>query len=100
MIWMGSAKNECQRNEERSMTDLTTTHLRDQILEAFDDVPYPGDDKIIPSGGWITIDEAAVKKTFKGTDWRRLPASQIEERGVTEALGVMTPEAVHYFMPG
>lgn len=69
----------------------------DQLIEsAFIGVPYPGDDNIADHLNCPECD--AVRRYFKGKHWRDLSFPDLH--AFHEALPLLTPEALHYFLPG
>jgi hypothetical protein len=75
---------------------MTPTTLRDDIVAAFADSSYPGDDR-------LTVYDAAGREydeTFqllRGRDWREMPVVEFIQ-GDTP-IPDLTPESFHYYMP-
>ena len=75
--------------------------IKQLIREAFADVPYPGDDEIVPSGSsWEYY--ADTLEYFQGrTDWRTLSIDLLNEAetGWGPALAFFTPAAFRFYLP-
>jgi hypothetical protein len=67
--------------------------LRQQIISAFADVPYPGDDCLGAPDG--RDDGENVTEFFRGKDWRWLKSNELWP----PSLSFMTLEAFHYYLP-
>jgi hypothetical protein len=67
---------------------------RELIEKAFADVPYPGDDNIAGHRDCLECDD--IRAFFRGRSWRGLKIQEL--RGLP--LPLLTPEALHYFLPG
>lgn len=73
------------------------TSLRDDIVEAFSRVPYPGDEHLtvyLPSGR--KFDETF--QLLRGRHWRDMPVAEFIS-GDTP-IPDLTPEAFHFYLPG
>lgn len=68
---------------------------RELIEAAFADVPYPGDDHI----AYHDCDECDdIRAFFRGKSWRELSLPELY--GWFAAINLLTPQALHYFLPG
>lgn len=75
--------------------------LKSFIRDAFEEVPYPGDDRIAGCSRSATpfgCDECdGIAEYFKGTTWQEhTPQSII---GCDAAFLLLKPEALHYYLP-
>ena len=68
--------------------------LRESIVSAFKDVPYPGDD-------CITLHECPecrqIRDDLRGQSWQILAEAILERR--CDSLPLFTPAAFHFFVP-
>lgn len=74
--------------------------LRDQILNAFRDAPYPGDENL--RGSDEGDEPYLLEEEFKGrTDWRLLDARFIDQapNGFGTALSFFSSEAFRFYLP-
>ena len=71
--------------------------LRSEIVEAFSDVPYPGDEQLV---GHRCRDCSPIATLFKGKRWQDFIDKPMELVGEYRALfAVMTPAAFQYYLP-
>ena len=82
-----------------STTDVEAVKLL--VCQAFADVPYPGDEQIVPD---LTSWEEYVEtwEYFRGrTDWRTLSIDLLNEAftGWGPALAFFTPQAFRFYLP-
>lgn len=68
-----------------------------EIDEAFADVEYPGDEKLVYDSSGKHLECAEVADALRGRNWRKLSAGEL--RYSPSNLHFMTPEAVHYYLP-
>lgn len=74
--------------------------LKEEIQEAFADVPYPGDDQLVTHTDYFERD--AIKTFFKGKDWRDINIEWLSHeypQDPSACLGFMTPQAFRYYLP-
>src|SRR5438270_13812260 len=79
--------------------DLYSQELARQVETAFSDVPYPGDDAIVPLyDNEPHCDECAnLARTFRSKNWQSVPLEILFlERG---SLPLFTAEAFRYYLP-
>src|SRR5689334_6156359 len=69
--------------------------LRESIESAFGDVPHPGDDNITRHAGCLEC--AEIADYFRGKSWRGHSMQGLWR--IRDALPLLTPEALHYFLP-
>jgi hypothetical protein len=79
--------------------DPTAESIKDLILRAFAETPYPGDDALVRSVG----DEPdEVVELFRGrTDWRTLTAEFVDRAGAASpsALSFFSDSAFRFYLP-
>ncbi|MCY1031136.1 hypothetical protein OV207_06680 [Corallococcus sp. BB11-1] len=69
--------------------------LRQQIEDAFSDVPRPDDSCIAYAPeAWET---AELSRDFRGMHWKDVPAQRIRQHAAH--LSLLSPEALHYYLP-
>lgn len=73
---------------------MNAAEVIQQIEEAWEDVPYPGDDKIFTPDSY---DDEDIVNYFGGTTWRG--HDPIKLRAHSSAFTFFTPEAFHYWLP-
>jgi hypothetical protein len=73
---------------------MTATEVIRLIEDAWREVPYPGDDKIVPPDSHEFDD---IENYFRGTTWR--DHSPVDLRCHSAAFSFFTPEAFHYWLP-
>ena len=72
------------------------TNLKEQIIEAFRDVPYPGDDNLVDKDpGGFNIEEEELEERFRGKHWQALTLATLHNSGDS----FFTPAAYHFFLP-
>src|SRR5579862_9467777 len=79
--------------------DLDVQKLVQQVETAFSDVPYPGDDAIVPLyDNKPHCDECTeLAEKFRGKNWQLVPFETLFwERG---SLPLFTTEAFRYYLP-
>jgi len=69
---------------------------RELIEAAFADVPYPGDDQLADHQDCPECDD--VRAFFRGKSWLELKFPELY--GWYSAINLLTPQALHYFLPG
>lgn len=77
-------------------------NLQNKIIEEFQDIPYPGDDNIVPHKPYLDIESDRVKEFFKGKNWKNINIHHLinDYTGDHSAcLIMMTPEAFRYYLP-
>ena len=72
----------------------STESIKDQIREAFANVPYPGDDDLV---GHKCEECKEVEARFKGQAWQELSSDTIDSYYF--ALSLFTPPAFRYYLP-
>src|SRR5579863_6629020 len=70
--------------------------LKQNIEQAFKDVPYPGDNNITRCP-YHCAECRRIAEFFKGREWTGHTAEELRKYHV--ALSLFTPEAFHYFLP-
>lgn len=78
-------------------TDDAQSGLVAQIESAFHDVPYPGDDHLVPKTPVSDRERQEIAHDFGGRDWHDLDVAYLRQR--SEALFLLTPEAFRYYLP-
>jgi hypothetical protein len=73
---------------------MTAEEVIRLIEGAWREVPYPGDDKIVPADS-LEFDD--IENYFRGTTWRG--HSPIDLRCRSAAFTFFTPQAFHYWLP-
>ena len=73
--------------------DPSRMNVRETIVAAFADTPYPGNDNISAPIG----DDEGTKQYFRGTTWQGHSPRNL--RLHAQALSFFTPEAYRYFLP-
>jgi hypothetical protein len=73
---------------------MTATDVIRLIEEAWNEVPYPGDDKIFTPDSY---DDEDIVNYFGGTTWRG--HDPVSLRHHSSAFTFFTPEAFHYWLP-
>jgi len=70
-----------------------------EITEAFADIPYPGDDRMIanPEHARECPECSAVASVFRGRNWRELTPEFVSSQG--SDIGFLSPDAFRYFLP-
>ena len=79
---------------------IRETELIARIVEAFADVPYPGDDALTDSS--YGEEPAALRKAFRGRDdWRALDAAFLDQApdGWASALAFFSAPALRFYLP-
>ena len=72
--------------------------LKEQIKEAFADVPYPGDRALDSAGN--SQDEEIIE-AFRGRHWKDMPVkNMLEKHHVACGWADMTFQAFHFYLPG
>ncbi|RKG90725.1 DUF6714 family protein [Corallococcus terminator] len=70
--------------------------LRQQIEDAFSDVPRPDDNRIAYApDAWETTE---LIRDFRGLHWKDVPAERIRQHAAH--LSLFSLEAIHYYLPG
>ena len=75
------------------MRVMTKEKLRQKIVSAFVDVPYPGDDQIGVRDG--RDDAEWATETFSGRAWESIQPHELER----PLLRFMTIQSFHYYLP-
>jgi hypothetical protein len=70
--------------------------LKRQIEEAWNSLPYPGDDRIVPDVPWDE-DLKEMRAGLIGRHWREVDREVIKAH--CDSLPLLTPEARRYFLP-
>jgi hypothetical protein len=70
----------------------------DTIHRTFGDIPYPGDDDIVPRDMKNDRSSQEVRRAFRGKPWQSLTKEEVYRH--CDDLVFMTPEAYHFFLPG
>jgi hypothetical protein len=65
-----------------------------EIIQAFADVPYPGDDNLTGCQDWHPEDQE-LAEFLRGKDWRDLPDDYL----CGEQTFLLTQAAYHYYLP-
>lgn len=81
-------------SEERTKK---SEHLKNLILEAFEENPYPGDDNIAPHG---CLECSDITDLFRGThwkDWLDKPMEVISRQ--QDCIPMLSREACRFYMP-
>jgi hypothetical protein len=69
-----------------------------KIRQAFEDVPYPGDDCLVdPPKGYENRDYPEIAEAFRGKSWQSLSDDFLIEE--YEAIFLLSPQGLHYFLP-
>jgi hypothetical protein len=71
------------------------TSLKKQIIDAFSDVAFPGDDNLVPKTQYDE-DVQCAENVIKGKHWRDLRASDLDQ---CDVLSFVTAEAFHFYLP-
>ena len=72
------------------------------VRQAFQDSPYPGDDRIVPGGRENDLEQLGISEFFRGKHWSEITLRSLEEEyngDGSACLSLMAPEAVRYYMP-
>ena len=69
--------------------------LPPRIERAFEDVPYPGDDRLVPDPShW---EGGRIAQEFAGQHWKTIPLDVLSS--YLESLSYFTPESFRYYLP-
>ena len=79
------------------MAAARAARLVSVIEEAFSEVEYPGDERLVYDSSGKHLECAEVAAALRGRDWRELSVEEL--RYSPSNLFFMTPEAVHYYLP-
>ena len=72
--------------------------LRDRVVQAFKDAPYPGDDNLIRNPLAVQMDDyAQIVAHCKGKHWQELDRQAIVNNDVN--LPFFSPEAFRFYLP-
>lgn len=83
------------------MTIDRTAEVKQQISEAFSDVPYPGDTVADLARASSVNDDINIADAFRGKHWREMPIEVLlSNHFIAESLPHMTLKAFHFYLPG
>src|SRR4051794_32006983 len=68
-----------------------------RIHEAFGDLPYPGDDRIVSDNTGYDLESERVKNSVKGCHWCDVSFDTLSR--LREALPLMSPEGFRFYLP-
>jgi hypothetical protein len=78
--------------------DIKVGKVRREIIDAFGDVPYPGDNKLVEDP--LHCDDCKdLAEAFRGRHWNELTLEFLFER-FRDSLVSFMPEAFRYYLPG
>lgn len=75
--------------------DLLRRDMAREVEEAFADVPYPGDDKLITEPD--VYPGIFVLPTFRGKHWREITPAMVRQHEFE--LSCLSPEAFRFYLP-
>ncbi|NJM30790.1 MAG: hypothetical protein HC855_12440 [Rhizobiales bacterium] len=84
-------------------SSLERRKIENQVVKAFQDVPYPGDDNIVPAKKYRNLEAEGVANYLRGKSWRDLNYESIyrDYPGDSSAiLAFLSLPAFHFFYPG
>lgn len=82
-------------DDELDEDDLLRRDIAHEVEEAFADVPYPGDDKLLRYS--FSVDNDTVLESFRGKHWKEISPEELQ---LNEAhLSLFSPEAFCFFLP-
>src|SRR5262245_25577787 len=71
--------------------------LVDEVIEAFSNVAYPGDDKLVYDNSPEHLECADVASLFRGKHWKDISLELLQYN--SESLAFFTPEAYKFYVP-
>jgi Family of unknown function (DUF6714) len=84
-------------SEAIAVTGDAGAALVSRIRAAFADVPYPGDDGLVPATLRRDLEREQIVKDFAGREWRDLDVGFL--RGQADALLLLTADAFRFYLP-
>jgi len=76
----------------------TRTEIVDEIRQAFEDTPYPGDDFLVdPPKGYENRDFDTIAEAFRGKSWQSLSDDFLLK--YSEGISLLSPQGLRYFLP-
>ena len=76
---------------------LSPDVIKAAILDAFQEVPYPGDDLLVVDNSGRDPECREIATAFRGRDWRTVSLQTLRENA--EALPLLSPSAFRYYLP-
>ena len=88
------SENNCDVGDMRLMTS-SEDEIKKQVEQAFADVPYPGDENLVPDPN--SHDMAEVHRDFRGKHWKDLSIATVCYHH--DDLALFTHEGCRFYLP-
>jgi hypothetical protein len=84
-----------EQDEDEDEIDVLRRDIAREVEEAFANVPYPGDDRLVAYPDYYESDD--VIEAFRGKHWRDISPEVLSEHWAS--LGLFSPEAFRFYLP-
>jgi hypothetical protein len=84
-----------EQDEDEDEIDVLAREIAGEVEDAFANVPYPGDERLVRSPTYWENEE--ILEAFRGKHWRDISVKVLFEHRYS--LGALSPEAYRFYLP-